>query len=70
MMIILFLSLIACHQVKPEEIVLRRAEWYQKAGVEIVRGVEAVSLLPGKVGDEGCWHKCNCICIYTNLGGG
>ena len=50
-MIILFL-LIACHQVKPEEIVLRRAEWYQKAGVEIVRGVEAVSLLPGKVGDE------------------
>ena len=49
---------------------MRRAEWYQKAGVEIVRGVEAVSLLPGKVGDEGYWHKCNCICIYTNLGGG
>ena len=23
--------------MKPEEIVLRRAEWYQKAGVEIVR---------------------------------
>ena len=56
--------------MKPEEIVLRRAEWYQKAGVEIVRGVEAVSLLPGKVGDEGCWHKCNCMCFYTNLGGG
>jgi len=38
--------------VKPEEITLRRAEWYQRAGVELVRGVEAVSLLPGKVGGE------------------
>ena len=33
-------------------------------------GVWAVSMLPGKVGDEGCWHKCIYICIYTNLGGG
>ena len=41
-----------CHKVKPEEVALRRAEWYQRAGVELVRGVEAVSLLPGKVGDE------------------
>ena len=38
--------------MKPEEVALRRAEWYQRAGVEVVRGVEAVSLLPGKVGDE------------------
>ena len=38
--------------MKPEEVALRRAEWYQRAGVELVRGVEAVSLLPGKVGDE------------------
>ena len=37
-------------QVKPEEIALRRAEWYQRAGVEVVRGVEAVTLKPGKVG--------------------
>ena len=35
--------------MKPEEVALRRAEWYQRAGVELVRGVEAVSLLPGKV---------------------
>ena len=27
-------------KVKPEEIALRRAEWYQRAGVEGVRGVE------------------------------
>ena len=38
--------------MKPEEVALRRAEWYQRAGIEVVRGVEAVSLLPGKVGDE------------------
>jgi len=38
--------------VKPEEIALRRAEWYQRAGVEVVRGVEAVTLKLGKVGGE------------------
>ena len=43
------LLITTCYQVKPEEVALRRAEWYQRAGVDLVRGVEAVSLLPGKV---------------------
>ena len=44
--------------MKPEEVALRRAEWYQRAGVELVRGVEAVSLLPGKVGARRSWRIC------------
>ena len=53
---------------------MRRAEWYQRAGVEVVRGVEAVGLLPGKVGDQAelvylHLYICSFVFVFTKVGG-
>jgi len=38
--------------VRPEEVALRRAEWFDRAGVRVLRGVQAIGLEPRAKGGE------------------